>query len=147
MHTHMRACAHARARTHAHTPARTHTRMHARTPAHAHARTRACAHAGTWDWMWDWTWDWTTRDWTWDWSKIIIVKVEYSSHERSGLGGTMARQLKVERSKSCGQLFLLSKGCSPLVNFLPKQDFLRFRTPTRRLVMFSRCPSLSGSSR
>ena len=33
----------------------------------------------------------------------IIVKVEYSSRERSGLGATMAHQLKVERSKSCGQ--------------------------------------------
>ena len=40
----------------------------------------------------------------------IIVKVEYSSRERSGLGATMAHQLKVERSKSCGQLLLLSKG-------------------------------------
>ena len=40
----------------------------------------------------------------------IIVKVEYSSRERSGLGATMAHQLKVERSKSCGQLFPLSKG-------------------------------------
>ena len=31
----------------------------------------------------------------------IIVKVEYSSRERSGLGATMAHQLKVERSKPC----------------------------------------------
>ena len=33
----------------------------------------------------------------------IIVKVEYSSRERSGLGATMAHQLKVERSKPCRQ--------------------------------------------
>ena len=33
-------------------------------------------------------------------SKIIIVKVEYSSHERSGLGGTMARQPGEEYAKS-----------------------------------------------
>ena len=37
-------------------------------------------------------------------SKIIIVKLEYSSRDRSGLGATMAHQLKVERSKPCGQL-------------------------------------------
>ena len=43
-------------------------------------------------------------------SKIIIVKVEYSSRERSGLGATMAPQLEVERSKPCGQFFPLSKG-------------------------------------
>ena len=40
----------------------------------------------------------------------IIVKVEYSSRERSGLGATMAHQLKIERSKSCGQFFPLSEG-------------------------------------
>ena len=39
-------------------------------------------------------------------SKIIIVKVEYSSRKRSGLGATMVHQLKVERSKPCGQFFL-----------------------------------------
>ena len=43
----------------------------------------------------------------------------------------MAHQLKVERSKSCGQLFPLSKGFY-LVNFPPKKDFLRFRTPSAR---------------
>ena len=32
--------------------------------------------------------------------KIIIVKVEYSSRERSGLGATMAHQLKVKKAKS-----------------------------------------------
>ena len=35
--------------------------------------------------------------------KIIIVKVEYSFCERSGLGAIRAHQLKVERSKPCGQ--------------------------------------------
>ena len=42
-------------------------------------------------------------------SKIIIVKVEYSSRKRSGLGATMVHQLKVERSKPCGQFFPLVK--------------------------------------
>ena len=39
-------------------------------------------------------------------SKIILVKAEYSYRERSGLGATMAHQLKVERSKTCGCGFL-----------------------------------------
>ena len=38
-------------------------------------------------------------------------------------------QLKVERSKSCGQLFPLSKGFY-LVNFPPKKDFFRFGKAT-----------------
>ena len=48
-------------------------------------------------------------------SKIIIVKVEYSSRKRSGLGATMVHQLKVERSKPCGQFFLLPRR---FLNFL-----------------------------
>ena len=66
-------------------------------------------------------------------SKIIIVKVEYSSRKRSGLGATMVHQLKVERSKPCGQFFLLPRGFLisfkyiALVNSPPDRDFLRFR--------------------
>ena len=47
----------------------------------------------------------------------------------------MAHQLKVERSKSCGQLFLLSKRFLQkfaLVNFPLKKDLLRFTTPSAR---------------
>ena len=45
----------------------------------------------------------------------------------SGLGATMAHQLKVERSKSCGQLFPLSKGFYRNLlwwTFLPRRIFL-----------------------